>query len=76
MTSKPTMAAAKSAAISRTRTSSPLEKLSASRLNEFIPPTELSESLRPWLKTDRPVLIEVVTRREEEPSPWPFLLKW
>jgi acetolactate synthase-1/2/3 large subunit len=39
-------------------------------------PVELSESLRRWLKTDLPVLIEVVTSREEEPSPWPFLLKW
>jgi acetolactate synthase I/II/III large subunit len=39
-------------------------------------PVELSESLRRWLETDRPVLIEVVTSREEEPSPWPFLLKW
>jgi acetolactate synthase-1/2/3 large subunit len=39
-------------------------------------PVELSESLRRCLETDRPVLIEVVTSREEEPSPWPFLLKW
>lgn len=39
-------------------------------------PAELSDSLERWLKSDRPVLLEIVTRREEEPSPWPYLLKW
>ena len=39
-------------------------------------PDELLASLSRWIKTDRPVLIEVVTNLKDEPTPWPFIMKW